>query len=78
MYSLIIQDLTHSYNNRIVFSSLNLSIETNSLSIVGPNGCGKTTLLKIISGLLKPTNGTVYLLKDNIRYSNKKNIGYCC
>ena len=31
------------------------------LSIVGPSGCGKSTLLNIIAGLLKPSNGEIYV-----------------
>ncbi len=41
-------------------SNINLDInEGEFISIVGPSGCGKSTLLSIISGLLKPTTGTV-------------------
>lgn len=45
------------------------------LSIVGPSGCGKSTLLNIIAGLLKPSNGEVYIDQElNTSFSPK--IGY--
>jgi len=37
------------------------------VGILGGNGCGKTTLLKILNGLLKPTKGDVYLEEDNLK-----------
>lgn len=52
----------------LVFNQLNIlkniSLEVKKgqfLAIVGPLGCGKTTLLKIFAGLIKPTKGKVYL-----------------
>ncbi|WP_026690755.1 ABC transporter ATP-binding protein [Alteribacter aurantiacus] len=41
---------------------INLAVERGEfISIIGPSGCGKTTLLSMISGLLKPTSGTIKL-----------------
>ncbi len=47
------------------------------LGIIGPNGGGKTTLLKIMLGLLKPTSGTVQLFGQDINhFRDWKKIGY--
>ena len=45
-----------------VLSNINLCVENQEfLAIVGPSGCGKSTLLNIMSGLLKPSAGTICL-----------------
>ena len=50
---------------------INFSVNSGDfVSIVGPSGCGKTTILSIISGLIKPTNGTITI------NNNSKFIGY--
>lgn len=55
-----IRDLTFSYGATPVLEGVNLSIPAGeALCIVGPNGGGKTTLLKLILGLLRPTQGTL-------------------
>ncbi len=55
-----IKDVYFSYNGSIVLENVNLTIsELESICIVGPNGGGKTTLLKLILGLLKPDKGEV-------------------
>jgi len=52
--------VSFSYNGRPALSDVTLRVvEREFVSVVGPNGGGKTTLLKIILGLLRPQSGTV-------------------
>ncbi|HWP98703.1 MAG TPA: ABC transporter ATP-binding protein [Syntrophomonadaceae bacterium] len=45
-----------------VLNGINLNFDREGITaIIGPNGCGKTTLTKIMTGILRPTNGDVYL-----------------
>ncbi len=62
------KDVTLGYGKKIIISNLNCSIYPGDLlGIVGPNGSGKTTILKAILGILKPRQGQV------IKYNGKKN-----
>lgn len=57
-----VEDATIGYDKRLISEHLNVSIPDNSLTvIVGPNACGKSTLLRGLSRLLKPTAGQVVL-----------------
>ena len=48
------------YENRLALHDVSLQLEKNSfLGIAGPNGGGKTTLLRLLLGLMKPSAGTV-------------------
>jgi iron complex transport system ATP-binding protein len=56
------ENLTLSYDQRVVAEGLDVSIPDGSFTvIVGPNACGKSTLLKALARLLKPKAGTVFL-----------------
>ena len=53
-----------------VIQNLNLEVKNQEiLSLLGPNGCGKTTLLNILSGLTKQDNGNIYI--NNVLVSGK-------
>lgn len=60
-----LENVSFSYHNTPVLS--NISFEVNSgefIGVIGPNGGGKTTLLKLILGFLKPTQGKILLAKN--------------
>lgn len=62
-----IKDLTHIYDNNILFLGANLLIERGDrIAIVGPNGAGKSTLLRLIMGIETPTEGAVKLGDHNV------------
>lgn len=64
------------FNGISVLDDVTLSVkEHDFLGIIGPNGGGKTTLLKVILGLIKPTKGKVEILGKSPRRSRSK-IGY--
>ncbi|VTS05479.1 ABC-F family ATP-binding cassette domain-containing protein [Tuwongella immobilis] len=53
-------DLTKRYGDRTLFERLSFAMQRGKrLGIMGPNGCGKTTLLKIMLGKEQPTSGTI-------------------
>lgn len=55
-----LKDVSFSYNGEPVLDDVNLEIRRgNFIAMIGPNGGGKTTLLKLMLGLLKPATGTV-------------------
>jgi zinc transport system ATP-binding protein len=55
-----IESLTAGYENRVVLENVTMTVEEHDfIGIIGPNGGGKTTLLKVILGLLKPFSGKV-------------------
>jgi ATP-binding cassette subfamily F protein 3 len=63
----IIEDLTHSYEDKILFLGANLLIERGDrIAFLGPNGSGKSTLLRLITGLEVPTDGKVELGAHNV------------
>lgn len=63
-----------SYNGDPVLEDVNLKIkESDFIGVIGPNGGGKTTLLKVILGLIKPVSGEIVFNIDKIR---RNMIGY--
>ena len=55
-------DIQFSYGQRLILAGINLEVGTGEIvGLVGPNGSGKTTFLRIISGTLSPQKGTVWI-----------------
>ena len=73
-----VKDVYFGYGKKYVLEDVNLTVfRGDFLGIVGPNGSAKTTLIKIILGILKPQKGTVVLLNTPIDQFNQWNkIGY--
>ena len=70
-YSIDIQNLTIRFGEHIALDNINIKIKDGDfISIIGPNGGGKSTLLKVILNLIEPSQGKVIILANN----NNKNI----
>lgn len=62
-----LKKIYHDYGSAKVLEELNLKIEKKSLNaIIGPNGVGKSTVLRLISGLEKPDKGKIEFLGERI------------
>ena len=60
-------NLSKSYKNKKAVNNINFKIgEGQIVGLLGPNGCGKTTTIAMILGLLKPSSGKVLINKKNI------------
>ena len=71
-----IQYLSFAYNSNYILENINLTVEKNDfVGIIGPNGGGKTTLLKLIIGFITPQKGSVEVLGNAPEKSISK-IGY--
>ncbi len=72
-----VHDVSFSYGGPLVLEHVDLAIETGEFfGLVGPNGGGKSTLLKIILGLLHPQAGRVQVLGASPEAARRR-IGYC-
>lgn len=68
-----VKNLTHYYNNDKALENINLEINKGEfICLVGESDSGKSTLLSIISTLLKPTKGELFF--ENLNYKNIKDI----
>jgi phospholipid/cholesterol/gamma-HCH transport system ATP-binding protein len=62
-----IDDMHFSRAERVIYEGISLSVKRGSITaIMGPSGIGKTTLLKLIGGQLKPSSGSVIFQEQNV------------
>ena len=60
--SIEVINLSKTYKSKKAVSNINFKINENEImGLLGPNGCGKTTTIGMILGLLKPTSGKVLI-----------------
>ena len=65
-----VNNLSMKFDTKTVFQDLNFELEAGSMTaLLGPNGTGKTTLIKILMGMLKPTGG-------NFKFDKNVRLGY--
>ncbi len=68
-----IKNISLSYDKRTVLEDISLNLQDKSfIGIIGKNGTGKSTLLKAITGLLKPVKGTIFIDNKDIYQTSKK------
>jgi len=69
-----VKNLNKKFNNIYAVNNINFSIEKNkTLGLLGPNGCGKTTSIGMMLGLIKPTSGSIFINEKDINKEDKNN-----
>lgn len=72
-----LRNLTKKYGNKSALDEVSLSLPKGSIvGLLGPNGSGKTTMLKLATGLLKPTSGEIFVLGQKPCVETKDLIAY--
>lgn len=70
-----LSDVNAGYGDEVILKDVNFAIRNQDfIGVIGPNGGGKTTLVKVILGLLKPLSGKVTLFENED--PTRRNIGY--
>ncbi len=59
---LVAKEITAGYGNQVIIRNINLELYKSTITtIIGPNGCGKSTFLKSISGIIDPVEGRILI-----------------
>lgn len=70
-------NLKKTYFNKTAVENISLSLEKGKIyALLGPNGSGKTTFMKMIAGLVKPTQGTIIYENKPIGVESKREVAY--
>ncbi len=76
-YILELKGIHAGYGENVILKDVNFTVTSHDfIGIIGPNGGGKTTLLKIILGLLKPYSGSVHYFFEGNPKDYRRYIGY--
>jgi ABC-type Fe3+/spermidine/putrescine transport system ATPase subunit len=79
MATVRLASITKRYGPTVAVDGLDLEVANGELvTLLGPSGCGKTTTLRMIAGLIEPTDGRVYFDADDVTFvpPRKRNIGF--
>src|SRR5688572_11539387 len=76
---IIFDNVSKFYGEILGVNRVNLQIAPGITSLVGPNGAGKSTLMNLMTGLLRPTRGTISILGIPTDHPDQlfRKVGYC-
>ncbi len=70
-----VQNLTKRFKNYLAVNNISFTLEKNkTLGLLGPNGCGKTTSIGMMLGLITPSSGEVLINNQNVDSANRNDL----
>jgi iron complex transport system ATP-binding protein len=73
------ENVTFGYNGKVILNDISFEVKPGEfIGLIGPNGCGKTTLMRCINGLLKPQKGNIKIDGRSIQTMKLKEIAKIC
>ena len=70
-----VQNLTKKFNNYLAVNNITFTLEkSKTLGLLGPNGCGKTTSIGMMLGLITPSSGEVLINGQNVNSTNRNDL----
>ena len=70
-----VKNLEKKFKNFVAVNNVNFIInEGKTLGLLGPNGCGKTTTIGMLLGLIKPSNGEILINEINLEKLNREKV----
>ena len=70
-----VQNLTKKFSNYLAVNNINFTLEKGkTLGLLGPNGCGKTTSIGMMLGLITPSSGEVLINDQNVNSANRNDL----
>lgn len=77
MTAIELKNITKQYGTETVLNSVNLTLEEGKIiGLLGPNGSGKTTIIKLLNGLIPPTKGSISVFGNPVGIETKKIVSY--
>ena len=62
-----LEDVSLSFQNRLILENINFEINQGEIfGMLGPNGVGKSTIFNLITGLIKPNNGNIFIKDEKV------------
>lgn len=76
-----LKKVSKKFKEKVILKDVSIKFEDNNITcLIGESGCGKTTILKMINRLIKPTSGDIFIDKENIKDKDviklRRSIGY--
>ena len=66
-----VKNIIKKFNTTIAVNDISFEIQENkTLGLLGPNGCGKTTTIGMLLGLITPTSGNIFINEQELNYKN--------
>ena len=70
-----VQNLTKKFDNYLAVNNINFNLKSGkTLGLLGPNGCGKTTSIGMMLGLITPSSGEVLINNQNVNSANRNDL----